>query len=152
MKKRKKTTKSVTPIVTELSVAYVKFGGNSSSGEYFFAFDKKHIHVPSRGDLPEGCKGIKMIFKLADHVPEDFLITGLVSTDTSKNLSPGIIYCSLGKKCREIEVLNQIETSGFFNIGILVTDTKRFVAGTKVHQVVFCDPQVINTPGEGDNG
>jgi hypothetical protein len=145
MSKRKSTSKTVPPIETELSVAYVKFGGNTCNGEYFFAFDKQHIHAPHRKDLPQGSKGVPMVFKLGKHVSDDFFITGLVSTDPSKNLSPGVIYRSIGEKTRELPVLNTLAKPGFFNIGILVTDTKR-------KKVVFCDPQVINTPGEGDNG
>ena len=145
MNKHKPPRKTVAPIETELSVAYVKFGGNSCNGRYFFAFDKRHIHVPNRQSLPQGSKGVPMVFRLGKHVPKNFVITGLVSTDPFDNLSPGVIYRSDGEKCRKIKVINTVAQSGFFNIGILITDTDK-------DEVIFCDPQVINRPGEGDNG
>lgn len=131
-------------ITTELSVAYVKYGGNASSGEYFFAFSKQHIYVPHRKVLPPGSDGVTMKFHLGAHVPANFVITGLVSTYSFGNLSPESIYFPVDKKCREVATVNKANQPGFFSIGILVTDTN---TGT----VVFCDPQVVNSPSEGDN-
>jgi hypothetical protein len=131
-------------IATELSVAYVKYGGNAVNGDYFFSFSKQHIYIPHRKVFPPGSDGVTMTFHLGKHVPENFVITGLVSTYSFGNLSPESIHYPVEKKCREIETLNKASQPGFFNIGILVTDTN-------TDTVIFCDPQVVNGPGEGDN-
>lgn len=131
-------------VVTELTVAYVKYGGNAGDGQYFFAFSNQHIHVRNRRSLPPGCEGVLMRFRLGDHVPANFVIIGLVSTNSMGNLLPESIYRSLDTQCRNIEVLNQAIAPGIFNVGILITDLN---TGT----LIFCDPQVVNSPGEGDN-
>jgi hypothetical protein len=138
-------TKAAFEVVdTELTVAYVKYGGNAGDGQYFFAFSNQHIHVRNRRSLPPGCEGVLMRFRLGNHVPANFVITGLVSTNSMGNLVPESIYRSLDTQCRNIEVLNQATQPGIFNVGILVTDLN-------TGALVFCDPQVVNSPGEGDN-
>jgi hypothetical protein len=144
MSAEQKTDSIVEMIATELSVAYVKYGGNAADGSYFFSFSRQHIYVPHRKFFPPGTDGITLKFHLGKHVPENFIITGLVSTFSFDNLSPHYVYCPAEKKCREIETVNKGNNPGFFSIGILVIDTNTDTS-------IFCDPQVVNGPGEGDN-
>lgn len=144
MSAEQKTGSIVEIIATELSVAHVKYGGNAVDGSYFFSFSKQHIYVPHRKFFPPGSDGITLKFHLGKHVPDNFIITGLVATYSFGNLSPESIHCPAEKKCREIETLNKANQPGVFNIGILVVDTN-------TDAVIFCDPQVVNGPGEGDN-
>jgi len=124
-------------IVTELSVANVKFGGNALGGQYFFSFDNRSITVAG----PPG-KGVPLRFKLSDETAQNFVVTGLVSSDSQGNLSPPSIYLPPDLGARQIETVNLAITSCIFNIGILVTDLNN-------GNVVVCDPQVTNGPEEG---
>jgi len=132
-------------VATELSVAYVKYGGNAGNGQYFFAFSHPRLHVPHRKVVSPGTDGTSMTFRLGKHVPDNFVITGFVSTQSFGNLSPESAYYSVNEKLRGIEIINKAVQPGFFNIGIFVTDTN-------TREVIFCDPQVVNSPGEGSNG
>lgn len=129
-------------IVTELTVANVKFGGNKANGKYFFAFDNRTIRVPHRKDVPPGSTGTPLLFRLTAETADNFVITGLISSDSQNNLQPNAKYVPANKKAREIEVVNNATSACIFNIGILVTDLDN-------DAVIVCDPQVTNTPDEG---
>jgi hypothetical protein len=129
-------------IVTELTVANVKFGGNKADGKYFFAFDNRSISVPQQNGEQPGVPGTPLRFTLSDVTAPNFVITGLVSSDAQNNLVPASRYIPASKRAREIEVVNTAKTACIFNIGVLVTD---LTDGT----LIVCDPQVTNTPDEG---
>ena len=133
---------SPTTIVTELTVANVKFGGNKSNGKYFFAFDNRTIQVKHRSIAPE--EGVMLNFKLTDETSKNFVIVGLISSDSQNNLVPSSVSIRASAGLREVEVLNVAITPCVFNIAILVQDLEN-------NQIIVCDPQVINTPGEGPN-
>lgn len=134
-------------IETKLSVASTQSGGNVGGGKYFFAFSDQHIYVPHRKTVSGGSAGIIMKFKLSKETLDNFVVTGLVASDSQGNLViDGPIYFPPDKKMREVEVVNRATTACLFNIGIMVTDTS-----TTPYTTICCDPQVINTPDEGDN-
>lgn len=129
-------------IVTELTVANVKFGGNKANGKYFFAFDNRTIRVPHRKVVPPGEPGTSLLFQLTKETADNFVITGLISSDSQDNLQPNSKHIPATEKAREIEVMNTATSACIFNIGVLVTDLDD---GT----MIVCDPQVTNTPDEG---
>ena len=126
-------------IVTELTVANVKFGGNKADGKYFFAFDNRSISVPQKNPVSIGTP---LRFVLSSETASNFVVTGLVSSDSQNNLDPPSIHIPASKGAREVEVVNKATTACIFNIGVLVTD---LTDGT----LIVCDPQVTNTPDEG---
>lgn len=129
-------------IVTELTVANVKFGGNKDNGKYFFAFDNRTIRVPHRKVVRPGESGTRLLFRLTEETAKNFVVTGLISSDSQNNLQPSAQYIPASKKAREVEVLNNATSACIFNIGVLVTDLDS-------DTVIVCDPQVTNTPDEG---
>lgn len=130
------------PIVTELTVANVKFGGNRSNGKYFFAFDNRTIQVRHRAIAPG--PGTTLKFRLTDVTSKNFVVVGLISSDAQGNLDPSAVSIPAALNAREVAVVNTATTACIFNIGILVMDLDN-------NQLIVCDPQVLNTPEEGPN-
>jgi len=116
-------------IEVELTIAYVRFGGNAGQGEYFYSV-KPDIVTVGRGQSP-----ISIAYTLCDHMDDNFRILDVLSTDAHEQISK--VEVKSGGRSIVMENANTVKTLMLFSV--LVKDDKR-------GRIINCDPQVGNDP------
>lgn len=111
----------------ELSVAYVKFGGNTGGDEYFYAFNPPTIFA-------EG-KNCELDFGLTDGTGEEFEIVDVIGSDGGDELASAEIRDS-GRSAKSVDANSRKQV---ISVSVVIRDTKR-------RKLINCDPQVLNSP------
>lgn len=111
----------------ELTVAYVKFGGNTGEGAYFYAFSPSTIFASG--------KDCELRFHLANDLSDEFEIVDVVSSDGGTELKKP----SIGNGGRSAHLIDANTKRQVISVSLIVRDVKR-------GQLINCDPQVLNSP------
>ena len=118
-------------IEIELFVNYVKSGGNTRKGQYFYSFDPDLIVVSK----PQ----TTLVFSHHKEAASTFRIVDLVTSDAKYQFGKPTI----AEDGRSVTVINENTQRQLMYVVVLVKDAER-------NELVACDPQVINSP-EGTN-
>jgi hypothetical protein len=111
----------------ELTVAYVKFAGNTGNGAYFYAFNPSTIFASG--------KDCELRFHLADDLSDEFEMVDVVSSDGGTELKTPTIE----KGGRSAHVIDANSKRQVISVSVIVRDVKR-------GKLINCDPQVLNSP------
>lgn len=114
----------------ELSLAYVKYGGNTGTqGQYFYSYNPKTIFIPLESTL---------VYSLAESTSDRFEIVEFLSSDGNKQFSSPIF----SNKNRSLAVENKNTNRELINVTLIIKDNK-----AEQDMYFNCDPQVLNSPG-----
>jgi hypothetical protein len=118
-----KVTKTI-----ELTVAYVRSGGNTGRGQYMFDFDENSIML-------KHAQGVVLAFVLSPDTAPQFRIHSMVSSN------PELLQIDpiRSPDHRSIGVENKFTVPCLVTVAILVHDVER-------DQLIVCDPQVLHIP------
>ncbi len=114
-------------LTIELRVDYVKTGGNTRNGEYFYSFDPDLVLV-RKPRTP-------LVFVMGAEVPPSFRIVDLVTSDSRFQIGSPV----LAENGRSVRVMNENTQRELMHVALLVQDEVR-------DTLIVCDPQVINSP------
>lgn len=115
------------PMIIELTVVKVGFGGNASHGRYFYSYQDDVILVRQPGTTME--------FRLSQHTPKNFKIKSMISSDSSAQL----IEIKRSSDDRAVNLVNKCLASELISLAIIVRDEED-------QSLIVCDPQVLNEP------
>ncbi|NIK03297.1 hypothetical protein FHR53_000853 [Xanthomonas arboricola] len=116
-------------ILIELTVAHVKFGGNTGRGAYFYSFS------PDLLICGKGEQDVILRYAFCESVPKHFKIISLLNSDSTGQI--GKSHIASDGSWVEVVNANKRPTLIFFTV--VVKDTR-----TGAH--FSCDPQVGNDP------
>ena len=111
----------------QLSVAHVKFGGNTGNREYFYALSEETVIVSNKNQSME--------IKLSDTTDKRFTINRVLSSNPATFIDLNII-----DKGRKVTFTNTNLFNQTVTVSLLVTDSKNN------GKLINCDPQVLNSP------
>ena len=117
----------------ELSLAYVKYGGNTGTNDqYFFCYNPKSIYVQFKSQL---------VYTLADSTSDRFEIVEFLSSDDRNQFADPVF----SNKNRTISVCNNNTGKQLINLTLIIKDNN-----ADKDMYFSCDPQVLNSPGTID--
>ena len=124
---------TVTPKIVytiELSLAYVKYGGNTGThDQYFYCYNPKASFIPLESTL---------VYSLAETTSDRFEIVEFLSSDGNHQFSPPIF----SNNNRTLAVDNKNTNRQLINVTLIIRDNK-----ADKDMYFNCDPQVLNSPG-----
>lgn len=110
---------------TQLSVAYVEFGGNTGEYQYFFAYSTPSLIVRE--------PNTKINITLTKSTAEQFVISDYLSSDTENDI------VQISKTDKSLQIIDKNSKTQLISFSILIYDKQR-------DYYFSCDPQVLNSP------